>query len=126
MVKSSVSLDMPLPSGAVTSVTVAPGAMRASHQAAIRSAIAVGSLRHGVEMVGSSVVNVPPGDGASASRGRQFGTSVGSSLMRTPSRRVGAALAALAVAVVASACLPPPPQSQPPVLAAACAHTLVG
>jgi hypothetical protein len=46
--------------------------------------------------------------------------------MRTRSRRVGAAVAALAVAVVASACLPPPPPSQPPVLAAACAHTLVG
>jgi hypothetical protein len=46
--------------------------------------------------------------------------------MRTPSRRVGAAVAALTVALLASACLPPPPPSQPPVLAAACAHTLVG
>ena len=63
MVNSSVSLDMPLPSGAVTSLTVAPGARLAFHHAAMRSAIADGSLRHGVESIGSSVVIVPPGRG---------------------------------------------------------------
>jgi hypothetical protein len=48
--------------------------------------------------------------------------------MRKGSHRIGAALAALAVAVVATACLPPPPPPppKPPVLAAACAHTMVG
>ena len=56
MVKSSVSLDMPLPSGAVTSLTVAPAVRVAFHHAAMRSAIADGSLRHGVERIGSSVV----------------------------------------------------------------------
>jgi len=38
IVNSSVSLDMPLPSGAVTSVTVAPGVRVAFHHAAMRSA----------------------------------------------------------------------------------------
>ena len=49
--------------------------------------------------------------------------------MRSRSRRrVATGLAAVAVAVLASACLPPPPPPppKPPVLAAACAHTLVG
>ncbi len=47
--------------------------------------------------------------------------------MRSRSRRrVATGLAALAVAVLASACLPPPGPPKPPVLAAACAHTLVG
>jgi hypothetical protein len=41
-------------------------------------------------------------------------------------RRVATGLAAFAVAVLASACLPPPPPATAPVLAAACAHTLVG
>jgi len=88
--------------------------------------MAMGSLRHGVEMVGSSVVIVPPVM-VRVLRGRQSGISVGSSLMRSRSRRrVATGLAALAVAAVASACLPPPPPAQPPVLAAACAQTLVG
>ena len=129
MVNSSVSLDMPLPSGAVTSVTVAPGSRLAFHQAAMRSAIADGSLRHGVEIVGSSVViQFPPVRFCEVpSCGRQSGTSVGSSLMRSRSHRhVATGLAALAVAVLASACLPPPGPPKPPVLAAACANTLVG
>ena len=130
MVNSSVSLDMPLPSGAVTSVTVAPGARVAFHHAAIRSAIADGSLRHGVESIGSSVVIVPPGMIVGcrmrASCGRQSGTSVGSPLMRRRSRRrVATGLAALRCR--AGVRLPPPPgPPKPPVLAAACAHTLVG
>ena len=47
---------MPLPSGAVTSTTVAPGCIFAVHHASMRSVIAAGSLRQGVEIVGSSVV----------------------------------------------------------------------
>src|SRR4051794_9496508 len=123
MVNSSVSLDIPLPSGAVTSVTVAPVARLAFHQAAMRSAIAAGSLRHGVERTGSSVVINSPGWLTGVSCGRQSGTSVGSALMR---RVLGVVVAALAVAGLASACLPPPPPQQPPVLGAACAHTLIG
>jgi hypothetical protein len=46
--------------------------------------------------------------------------------MRSVGRVFGVALAALAVAALASACLPPPSPPKPPVLAAACAHTLVG
>ncbi len=68
MVNSSVSLDMPLPSGAVTSVTVAPGARVALHHAAIRSDIAAGSLRHGVERTGSSLVIRSPGVSTSVRR----------------------------------------------------------
>jgi hypothetical protein len=37
-----------------------PGPSPCAHQASIRSAIAVGSLRHGVEIVGSSVAIIPP------------------------------------------------------------------
>ena len=46
--------------------------------------------------------------------------------MRRVGRVVRVVVAALAVATLASACLPPPSPSKPPVLAAACAHTLVG
>jgi hypothetical protein len=46
--------------------------------------------------------------------------------VRSRSHRVGAGVAALVVAVLASACLPPSGPPKPPVLAAACAGTLVG
>jgi hypothetical protein len=72
----------------------------------------------------------PPGDAGAS--WRQSGIPVGSAIVRTataglPLRRRGAVgCVALAVAVLASACLPPPAPPKPPVLAAACAHTLVG
>ena len=128
---------MPLPSGAVTSLTVAPAVRVAFHHAAMRSAIADGIAppRRRENLVPRS--SSPSPVQMSASCGRQSGTSVGSPLMRrvltdrltrlTGRPHARRAVAAIAVAAVASACLPPPPPPppKPPVLDAACDNTLI-